>query len=734
MRYLTFILLVACPAFAEDDPAPKITFDEHVQPILRQKCAACHNPDKRSGDLDMSNYTNLMQGGGSGAVIEPGDSSSSYLYMLVTHEEEPTMPPESPKIADDLLATIREWIDGGALENASSESTVARRKKKVMAASSIGERPENVALPGRMDLEPFAPTSSRGAINQLATSPWGPLVAIASHKQVLLYRTDTTELTGILPFPEGLPHALRFSRDGALLLAGGGQGASHGRVVVWDVRSGERIWEIGDELDTVLAADVSADLSQISLGSPQRVVRTYNTETGELIREIRKHTEWITALAYSPDGVLLATADRNGGLNIWETHTGREYLTLGGHGGAITGLSWRADSNVLASCGEDGAVRLWEMENGNQVKTFTAHGGGTTSVEFTRDGRLVSAGRDRTVKLWQSDGTNLQTFEALADLALGVTFCDETNRVIGADWSGEIRVYNAVDGNRIAQLEANPPTLATQFELAQAQLDQQLVSHNPLQTRFDELTNQRQSLTDNVKQNDTTVAELQQQIASSQEVVNKLRQEIDSENAAKTEAASTITSIEVSLDDLKRAAASARAAADTSPEDNDLAKVVTELEQLVQQRNDRMEKAREQAGQIEETLPEKDKLLAGAQQEVEQRSAELAAATARQAQLSTELATAETNLTELTPQLDTSRQTLEQLQASVSRWQNEIEFSRQLAGLRQRRAEAQQATYEAETTLDQLQEDAKQAASRLDEKQQALDGVKRELAALQEIK
>ena len=82
---------------------PQVTYDDHVQPILRQKCFSCHNADKKEGDLDLSNYTNLMIGGGSGEVVEPGDSSGSYLYQLITHDSEPYMPPEQPKIADEMV-------------------------------------------------------------------------------------------------------------------------------------------------------------------------------------------------------------------------------------------------------------------------------------------------------------------------------------------------------------------------------------------------------------------------------------------------------------------------------------------------------------------------------------------------------------------------------------------------------------------------------------------------------
>ena len=72
---LTVLLLVAVclPAastsLAQEKKPPKVTYDEHIKPLLQQKCFSCHNADKKKGDLDMTNYTNLMLGGGSGEEI-----------------------------------------------------------------------------------------------------------------------------------------------------------------------------------------------------------------------------------------------------------------------------------------------------------------------------------------------------------------------------------------------------------------------------------------------------------------------------------------------------------------------------------------------------------------------------------------------------------------------------------------------------------------------------------------
>ena len=188
-----------------------------------------------------------------------------------------------------------------------------------------------------------------------------------------------------------MPHVLKFSRNGSLLLAGGGRGGKSGRVVVWSVTTGERVIEVGDETDAVLAADISPDQTQIALGGPSKVVRVYSTRTASCIHEIRKHTDWITALEFSPDGVLLATGDRNGGLFVWEAFTGREYFTLRGHTAAITELSWRLDGNVLR-LGQRGRRRC----GCGRWRTATRSSrGAPTAAAWSRCGTPTTAGSSR---------------------------------------------------------------------------------------------------------------------------------------------------------------------------------------------------------------------------------------------------------------------------------------------------------------------------------------------------
>tara|TARA_B100001750_G_scaffold189017_1_gene158813 strand:+ start:2285 stop:4885 length:2601 start_codon:yes stop_codon:yes gene_type:complete len=493
-----------------EEPAAKdsrITYDDHISEIFRSQCFKCHNQDRKKGGLALNTYGLTMEGGSSGKVIKPGEPESSRLFALISHLEEPHMPPKGGKMADGILATVRKWIAGGAPENKSSKIKLPAKPKLELSVSEPTAKPEGPPpMPRGLSLEPVVRTQQTSAVTAMACSPWAPLLAVAGQKQVLLYNTDTSELAGVLPFPEGTAQILKFSRNAGLLLAGGGRGAHSGKVVLWNVRTGARVVEIGDEYDSVLAADISSDHSMVALGGSSKMLRIYSTSDGELLHDIKKHTNWIFALEFSPDGVLLASGDRNGGLHVWESMTGREYLALRGHGGAITAVSWRADSNIIASASEDSTIRLWEMENGRQVRRWNAHGGGTLAMQFHRNGQLVSCGRDRVTKLWDQSGKQQRAFEAFGDLALRVTVDHNCKHVIAGDWNGEIRMWNAADGKRIANLSLNPVNLSARLKLAMEPLASLQAEHDKLASEQVRLLNIAKELKTSLEKGNSAAA------------------------------------------------------------------------------------------------------------------------------------------------------------------------------------------------------------------------------------
>ena len=132
---LVTVLSSVCATTARAQDA--VTFDDNVLPVLRQRCGSCHNPDKKAGGLDVTTYTGLMAGGGSGGSIEPGDAGASYLYKLVTQEDEPKMPPDSPPIPEEERAVLKRWIDGGVLENKGSKAAAPKKKPATRAKRPV---------------------------------------------------------------------------------------------------------------------------------------------------------------------------------------------------------------------------------------------------------------------------------------------------------------------------------------------------------------------------------------------------------------------------------------------------------------------------------------------------------------------------------------------------------------------------------------------------------------------
>jgi hypothetical protein len=447
-----------------------VTFADHVQPIFKARCGSCHNGSDRKGGLALDNYKLMLEGGASGNVLESGDPGASYLWSLVTHESEPKMPPNADKMPEAELAIIRTWIEGGLLENSGSTAIVSDKPKLAKVEIKPGERPAEIALPQRYLGDPTTIASHANGVTALAVSPWASLAAVSGHRQITLLNTNTLDVLGVLPFPEGQAEIVRFSSAGDLMMVGGGRGGAMGKVVVFDVKTGERRIEVGDEYDTVLSADISPDQTMIALGGPKRMVRVYSTQTGELLYEKKKHTDWVTAVAFSPDGVLLCTGDRANGVVVWEAHTGQIFYDLIGHKGAISDISWRPDSNVVATASEDGNIKLWDMNNGAEVRNWGAHGGGVTSMDFTREGQLVSIGRDQVARLWNGDGNKVVDCGGLTDLGMEVAYDAESKRILAGDWTGTIIVWNAEGGAELGRFNTNPPTLAMRLDTLSQQL------------------------------------------------------------------------------------------------------------------------------------------------------------------------------------------------------------------------------------------------------------------------
>jgi WD40 repeat protein len=398
---------------------------------LKRHCWQCHGDSKQKAGLDLSSFASVLKGSTGGPVVVAGRSSASQIIQAITAEDPAErMPPENDPLPRDQVATIKAWIDGGLRQNSGSAAadTNAVGFTPVTTSKFDGPPPMPSGLAAIQRPRTIRPFPILG----LATSPRAPLAAVSSYESIDLIDPATRAVLGSLPFPQGEPHVLRFSRSGAVLLAAGGRPVQNGSAVLFDVKSGKKLAEIGDEADVVIAADLSSDERRVAIGGSGRVVKVYSTETGKLVQTLVKHTDWITAAAFSPDGKLLATGDRAGNIHLWDAASGGVVLPLSEHKGAIRALAWRADSQVLTSCGEDGLIVWWDVAKGWPAITkadahpptrpagvFGRIANGVLDAAFGPKGELVTCGRDRTVRLWAEDGRELKAWSIDGDGSSG---------------------------------------------------------------------------------------------------------------------------------------------------------------------------------------------------------------------------------------------------------------------------------------------------------------------------
>ena len=614
--------LFCCPLFCcvsamaeqSTEGPQKVTFEEHIKPIFRQHCLNCHNQGEAKGGLSLDSFTAMMEGGASGEVVyDDGDVEGSRLWQLVNHDDTPVMPPNQDKIAAEQLQLLRSWIEGGALEDSGSKAKAPKKNSLAMIATAGGKPVGDPVMPESLPQRVPVVTQRAGAVTAIAASPWAPLVAVAGQQQIVLYHSETSELLGVLPFPEGLAHSLRFSRDGAYLIAGGGEHAVQGVVAIYDVKSGDRMATIGDELDVVFDGDVNDNMTRVALGGPQKMLRIFDAADGELLFDLKKHTDWIYAVAYSPDGILIASADRSGGVHVWEADAGRLYLDLTGHRGAVNSLAWRADSNVLASAGDDGTVKLWDMHEGKLVKSVDAHNGGAMSVRFDHEGRFVTAGKDKRVRLWDAAGNKVRDFEPMGEAVLQVAITHDASRVAYGDWSGQVLSASVEDPKSTTPLASNPPPIPVRMEMIKTTLASIQSDLAPLKVELDKRTK-------NLERAMAPLNELQDQIAAIRKEAAEASQQADQNDAAAKEIEVELPTLTANSRDRHDAVIAARLALREHP---DRVEPLAAIEQSLAEELLELAQQRRELLSLAKSAAEKHALAAEKSAQAEQLTAEL---------------------------------------------------------------------------------------------------------------
>lgn len=106
---LGVVLLLMAPA--QDAHGADAFWTSHVEPLLKEHCAECHNPTKTKSGLDVSSLQSMLRGGERGSAVIPGRPDDSNLYKFLSSDADLHMPPGKRKaLTDEEISLFKQWI------------------------------------------------------------------------------------------------------------------------------------------------------------------------------------------------------------------------------------------------------------------------------------------------------------------------------------------------------------------------------------------------------------------------------------------------------------------------------------------------------------------------------------------------------------------------------------------------------------------------------------------------
>jgi WD40 repeat protein/energy-coupling factor transporter ATP-binding protein EcfA2 len=133
-----------------------------------------------------------------------------------------------------------------------------------------------------------------------------------------------------------------------------------------------------------------------------------------------QHQDIVYIVKFSPKGNILASGSQDGTVKLWDIkpESGKLIGTIdvNQHESLIYGLGFNKYGNVIATASDDGTIKLWNVNEAKKwwdlgrklttpIETLKGHTKFVNRVEFSPqdDKRLVSAGDDGFIRLWEVD-------------------------------------------------------------------------------------------------------------------------------------------------------------------------------------------------------------------------------------------------------------------------------------------------------------------------------------------
>jgi WD40 repeat protein/tRNA A-37 threonylcarbamoyl transferase component Bud32 len=192
------------------------------------------------------------------------------------------------------------------------------------------------------------------------TGKKGHLIGVLA--EVRIGNASTGKIEGTLQAEAEVFSCMGFSPDSRFLATGSKslQGEKKALVKLWDLASGKKIRQFGEQGGSVFWVAFSPDGRRLASVGSNRVA-VWDRATGKEVLTFRIPNS--SATAFTDDGKRLAASDEDGNVTIWELMTGQQVLSLKAFTGRVVCLAFNSHGTRLAAIGSEngrGVMKVWD--------------------------------------------------------------------------------------------------------------------------------------------------------------------------------------------------------------------------------------------------------------------------------------------------------------------------------------------------------------------------------------
>ena len=127
---------------------------------------------------------------------------------------------------------------------------------------------------------------------------------------------------------------------------------------------------------------------------------------------------------------------------------------LEGHRAPVESVEFSPNGKIIATASKDRTVKLWNLQ-GKEIQTIKGHREGVGSVAFSPNGKIIAtASEDKTVKLWNLQGKEIQTLKGHREGVGSVAFSPNGKIIATASKDKTVKLWN-LQGQEIKTLKGH---------------------------------------------------------------------------------------------------------------------------------------------------------------------------------------------------------------------------------------------------------------------------------------